>query len=161
MNIVLLLKACGWTSPVHVTLTMLNTLLVEIHILFIIVILMMAGVFGIIIIVCVYTFKYTPPTYQYFFLRLVWIDLKACNVRTRLLIVFLIYPFVFQPEAECKSHTIVHVFFVFASMFSTWMVDRKTPENLIPVFSRNNCVTHPLTQGFTELMEIMLYMPKD
>ncbi|KAH3877238.1 hypothetical protein DPMN_001100 [Dreissena polymorpha] len=80
-------------------------------------ILMVAGGFGIIIIVCVYTFKYSPSTYRSFILRLGWIDLKACNVRKHLLIVCLMYPFVFHPEAACKSLRILHVFFVFATMY--------------------------------------------
>ncbi|KAH3713136.1 alpha-2Db adrenergic receptor-like [Dreissena polymorpha] len=105
--------------PQNVTLAQLNNSLVELHIptIIFIAILMVVGVLGNILVVYVYTFKYSPSTYRSFILWLGWIDLIACTVGMPLLIVSMLYPYMFPSEAACKSFRFLHVFFVVASAF--------------------------------------------
>ncbi|KAH3713139.1 uncharacterized protein LOC127858738 [Dreissena polymorpha] len=112
-------KAWRDDFPKNVTLAELNNSLVELHIptIIFIAILMVVGVLGNILVVYVYTFKYSPSTYRSFILWLGWIDLIACTVGMPLLIVSMLYPYMFPSEAACKSLRFLHVFFVVASAF--------------------------------------------
>ncbi|KAH3713228.1 hypothetical protein DPMN_073018 [Dreissena polymorpha] len=103
----------------NVTLAELNKTLAELLIPAIIffAILMVVGVFGNILVVYVYTFKYSPSTYRSFILWLGWIDLIACTVGMPLLIASLLHPYMFPSEAACKTLRFLHVFFVVASAF--------------------------------------------
>ncbi|XP_052249837.1 uncharacterized protein LOC127857481 [Dreissena polymorpha] len=89
----------------NVTLAELNNSLVDLHILSIIyvAILMIVGVLGNILVVYIYTIKYSPSTYRSFILWLGWIDLIACTVGMPLLIYSLMYPYMFPSEAACKT----------------------------------------------------------
>ncbi|KAH3713896.1 hypothetical protein DPMN_073697 [Dreissena polymorpha] len=103
----------------NVTLAELNNSLVDLHIpsIIYVAILMVVGVLGNILVVYIYTIKYSPSTYRSFILWLGWIDLIACTVGMPLLIYSLMYPYMFPSEAACKTLRCLHVFFVVSSAF--------------------------------------------
>lgn len=102
----------------NVTIEELNDELVTLHIptIVFISVLMLFGVFGNILVLCIYV-NYKASTYKSFIVWLACMDLLACLVGKPALIVSMLYPYMSPSEGLCRWSRFLHVFISVSAAF--------------------------------------------
>lgn len=103
----------------NVTLEELNNTLVILHIptIVFIAILMIVGIVGNILVLCVYTNYKSSTNYKSFIIWLGWMDLIECVLLKPGLIVSMFYPYMFPSEGLCRASRFFHVFISVGAAF--------------------------------------------